>query len=833
MNNHTNILKRSLLVTAIATALSSTAVQAQQETETENEEAGYERILVTASKRPMTLQDTPIAVTVTSKLDIEQAKIQDITDLSILVPTLRSRPSSRISGTTFSIRGFGSSASLGTEPSVGVFVDGVFRSRASGALGDLPRVERVEVLSGPQSTLFGKNASAGVISIVTAEPSYASEGRVELTYGNYNQRIVKGHYTNGLSDEVAFSISGGINKRDGYTESLDGKVETSRPIDPRSTDNKNRWNARAQLLWEPTTETKVRFIADHSSIDESCCFAPNYINGNTQFVIKALGAHVIEGGDVFHRTHNLMEIPGTEIKDSGISMHIESEFEDFSVTSISAYRKNTSNGVSGVTGSANIDIARGAGTAGAEIKAFSQEIRLTSTTDSDFSWMAGAFFYDEEGIADGGIKYGADLRPYGNGLVGGALAGVEAALGSFGYDIAVGDAFKEGSVEKTLQGQDNTDYSFFATTDYKFTDSLTGTFGLNYTRDKKTAFVDQYENTDKFARINLTGTPFAGFAAFQFRPPIVNLPNSVENNKSDDSDTTYQIRLAYKHNENMNFYASRATGFKSTAWDLSNFAKPTRADEAALIASGEVSSNPKYGSRLSTPEYSTVHELGMKLWYKEFALNVAVFDQSLEDFQVRSFDGVDFFQANAGETSVNGMEFDARYSVSKNLTFTFAGTLLDPKYVDFSNAPPGPNSPRDADGNRIPDDLSGTDVPGIHKTSLAAGVVYTQTLDNGMDLYFRADYQYESSTEVARKDSLLPRNADGTGGNEAVLRQVNNLGLSAGLNLNNGVNIQLWGRNMTNDENIYTLYGAAAQSGTVQSFVSSPRMYGVSVSYQF
>ena len=158
------------------------------------QENAIEEIIVTASKRAQTLQEVPIAVSVVSADTIEKAQINDILDLQTLVPSLRITQLQTTGNTNFVIRGFGNGANNpGIEPSVGVFIDGVYRSRSAAALADMPNVERVEVLRGPQSTLFGKNASAGVINVVTAAPNMdAIGGSASLVYGNYNQVIVKG-----------------------------------------------------------------------------------------------------------------------------------------------------------------------------------------------------------------------------------------------------------------------------------------------------------------------------------------------------------------------------------------------------------------------------------------------------------------------------------------------------------------------------------------------------------------------------------------------------------------------------------------------------------------
>ena len=158
------------------------------------QDSSGDEIIVTATKRAKTLQEVPLSVSVTTADVIEKAQILDIKDLQSVVPTFRVSQLQNSANTSLAIRGFGNGGNnLGIEPAVGVFIDGVYRSRAAAQIGDLPNLERVEVLSGPQSTLFGKNASAGVVSVVTSAPSSETGGYVEAGYGRFNQMYAKGY----------------------------------------------------------------------------------------------------------------------------------------------------------------------------------------------------------------------------------------------------------------------------------------------------------------------------------------------------------------------------------------------------------------------------------------------------------------------------------------------------------------------------------------------------------------------------------------------------------------------------------------------------------------
>jgi len=241
-----------LTATAIGGLISSVPAYAQDVQEEGTIDDNI--IIVTASKRETTLQETPIAVSVTSAETIEQAEIRDLLDLQTLVPSLRVSQLQSSANTNFVIRGFGNGANnAGIEPSVGVFIDGVYRSRSAAQIGDLPNVQRIEVLRGPQSTLFGKNASAGVISVVTEKPQFEFGGSASLTYGNFDTIIAKADITGPITDTVAFSLAGNYNRRDGYAQDLALGTDVN---------DRNRWGTRAQLLFEPSNDLSVRLIAD-------------------------------------------------------------------------------------------------------------------------------------------------------------------------------------------------------------------------------------------------------------------------------------------------------------------------------------------------------------------------------------------------------------------------------------------------------------------------------------------------------------------------------------------------------------------------------------------
>jgi iron complex outermembrane receptor protein len=805
------------LMVAVTLGLSGHAVNAQESTtetlqaEAQTDDDLFEQILITASKRQTGLQETPIAVTVTTGEDIAQTQVLDIQDLQALVPTLRVTPLQRSTNTNFSIRGFGNgSNNTGIEPSVGVFIDGVYRSRAAAQIGDLPRLEQVEVLSGPQSTLFGKNASAGVINVRTAGPSFVKAAKVELGIGNFNQRLLRGYYTNEITEELAFSVSGGINKRDGYTESVVGLDDLN---------NRDRWNLRGQALYEPTEDTRIRFIADYSEIDERCCTVADVINGPTTAAVRALGGTVLDVEDQFEFKSALNQNSTNTVEDGGVSVQIDVDYDSFTLTSITAFRKNTS-GYDSDVDYTSLDILTETGNT--DIETFTQEFRLTSSGDNEFDWMVGGFYFSEEVDTGDVLYYGEGTRPFFN------ILGLQPLLETAEdlYAQPRNAFFAADNFLATDFLQENDAFSLFATFDYDLSDKLTATVGISYTDDEKDVSVAQVHN-ETLAAIDFDtdptvfGVPLAfipdlqpfvpTLKGVQFLPPQLIFPNEVEAGNTSDSKTTWNVRLAYEINRNFNVFASAATGFKASSWNLSRDTRPFASDQQALETASLTRANQSYGTRYAGPEESTVYELGVKARFKRGAFNATLFDQTIEGFQSSIFVGTGFVLANAGEQSTKGIEFDSTFNVTDELVFSFGGTILDPVYDSFVGA-------NGVDG---PVDLSGTQPAGIHERSFVAGLTYNFELGNGMYGFIRSDYLFESEAQIVEN---VPAE---------LTREVGTLNASAGLTMDNGLSFKVWVRNLNNDEYFLSAFPPPIQAGSYNAYPNQPRTFGATVSYEF
>ncbi|WP_375404730.1 TonB-dependent receptor [uncultured Sphingomonas sp.] len=808
-------------------------------------------IIVTASKREQTLQDTPIAVSVTSAATIEQAQIRDLIDLQTVVPSLRVAQGNTSGQTNFFIRGFGNGANNpGIEPSVGVFIDGVYRSRSAAQITDLPNIERVEVLRGPQSTLFGKNASAGVISVVTQRPQFKFGGSVAATYGNFDQYVAKADVTGPIiADLLAFSLSGNYNKRDGFVrvENLDRKIN-----------DRDRYDIRGQLLFSPGNDLEVRIIGDYSKLDELCCGTRNVLAGPTIPALDfAAGQTAINRNSPDPDRIRLSRLPENRIENYGVSGQIDYSLGDLTLTSITAYRELRSESVDDGDFTA-ADISTNL--INTKIDTFTQELRVASNFDGPINFLLGGFYFKEDINQVNALDFGVDTRDYLN-LLAGGTPGANGTTTGGGISAVEGilrlppRTFQQAGRAITDQFDYNDEsYSIFGTVDFKPFDRLTLTGGFNYTKDKKRVR-SNVVSTDAFSAVDLVAVgvaigvpatvantaanPLLALQGLQFLPPFLNFPNAVENGRTNDDDWSYTVRAAYEASDTINLYATYATGFKASSFNLSRDSRPSAADfirgssaqrpapaTSPIRAAGLAIPNLTSGTRFAGPEQSEVLEAGLKADFGRVKFNVAVFDQSIKGFQGNVFSGTGFILTNAGRQSTRGFEFEGSVTPVDPLTLFAAVTYLDTEYNSFTGSPLG--------------DLSGQDVEEVAPITMSIGGAYTHEFAGGQKLILRTDYQYASQVQVSQGLPGFVRVVNGVRDASAALaigrqfkREVDELNASATLQLSNGLELSAYVRNALNDRYLTFIFDGVAQPGSVYGFYNQPRTYGGSVRFKF
>ncbi len=839
-------------------------------------------IIVTATKRETTLQDAPVAVSVTTAETIERAQIRDLRDLQTVVPSLSVGQRQSAANTNFFIRGFGNGANnAGIEPSVGVFVDNVYRSRTASQITDLPDVQRIEVLRGPQSTLFGKNASAGVISITTQEPQFEFGGSAEVTYGNYDQIIAKGVVTGPMSDAAAFSLAAGLNKRDGFFEDLGTGDRTN---------ERDRWFVRGQFLLDPGNGFKARVIADYDAIDENCCAVVNLQDGLATPVVRALGGQVNTPAqrfdDVVYNNFNSTN----NIKNYGVSAQIDYDVSDaFTVTSITAFRETRADTAQDSDFTSADLIYPNA--QDLDVSSFTQELRLTGEIGDNIDVLLGAFYISEDIDQQNQLTYASQFRSYANILVqqlsNGALSlptletvfGAADGVDYTGQFLAAGQGFDE------AYKLESEAISLFGQVDFEITDGLVLTVGGNYTDDSKT-YATNAVSSDVFSSIDLDASQYAPFRgqllfggalaqgvgtvlnlgrpataaeigafamanpgaygvisagatayananannpaanplaplrALQFMPPFLNVPNSVEDGKTNDDNFSYTVRLAYDVNNTFNVYASYATGFKASSINLSRDSRPFPSDQAAIEAAGLDLPNLTYGSRYAGPEESRVIEAGVKANWGNVSANLAVFDQKIKGFQSNIFTGSGFVLLNAGSQSTFGVEFEGRATVLDALTLNLGVTYLDPVYDSFEISAVG--------------DLSGTRPAGIPSWTVLVGAQYEADVGSGT-LIPRVSFLWQDKTQVI--EGLPGFLSLGTEAARAAAapftREVEDLTASLSYELDSGLAFSIWGRNLLDHRDIGVIFDTPAQPLGISGYPNDPRTYGATVKYRF
>ena len=792
-------MKKVDLLSATALALFA-AMPAYAQTEAQAEAATAEEsgneIIVTASKRAQTLQDVPISVSVTDSKTVEQASINDLFDLQSVVPSLKVPQFQNSSQTNFIIRGFGNGANnIGIESSVGVFIDGVYRSRSASAIADLPEIERIEVLRGPQSTLFGKNVSAGAISIITKKPEFKWGAKVSATYGNYDDMEGTLALNAGLSETVALRLSGTINNRDGYftNTNIGGEVN-----------DRDRSSARLDLLFEPSPDVSIRLIGDYNHINEVCCGAVPIFNGPATLFIGAappagLGAAIGNTSRIFQYELAYDQNPNNRLTGKGISLQGDFGLGFAKLTTITALRKQSSSETLDVDFTGAPIVYSNDST---NIRTFSQEVRLASEGTGPFNWLLGAFYSSEKIGTDGDLLWGPQGRAYVNFLSSG-FVGVLGSLIPGSNFIANGTGYSSAFTLNTRS------YSLFSQVDYEVTDKFTVSGGLAYLNDRKRAR-SVTSSTDTFAQLNLNtlfGGAFRALAPLQFLKPIVDFPNATESGVLKGNKVVYMGRIAYDFSNRLNAYASYSKGWKAGAYNLSRDSRPP--DVAGV-------------GRTAGPEDVTVYEVGIKGSFPGGFVNFAVFKQSIKGFQSNAFTGTGFNLVNAGEQSVKGFELDASYRPVRGLVLGFSATYLDPLYNSFLRATCVSFDTVNCGAGQQFRDLSGTRPAGISKWSTNLNAAYNADLGGDWKGFIRGEYIHASKTPLT---STVPATIASIA--------VNTINASIGFGNEDIVEVMLWARNLNKDTYLQGAFASVAQSGSYAGYPNLPRTYGITLRKSF
>ncbi|SVB02960.1 uncharacterized protein METZ01_LOCUS155814, partial [marine metagenome] len=579
---------------------------------------GLEEIIVVAQKREENIQDVPLAVSAYSADFLEENSVKDVFDLMTSVPGLIVSANNTASTSNFSIRGIGTGGqNFGLESSVGLYVDGAYRSRQSSMINQLVDIESIEVLRGPQGTLFGKNTSSGALLVRTKAPSHDQDSYVELGVGSDSLTNFSTAFNHSIIDGELAS------RTTIFTSSRDGFVEVTN-MPGVNLNERDRAGIRHQYLYTPSDTLSVRIIADYSEINELCCGALSLKDSlvasgrtaggkpilGTDAIMTALGGTVFKTGTVTNHQMATNTLPDSKSKDRGISIEVNKDFENFQFTSHTASRRFDTHDVFDVDFT-NVDLAWR--DYGAEQQSFTQEFRVASNSDGRVNYQLGAYFYKQELNSKDNLGAGAFLNNYviaASPDVLGALIS-NASPGLLGFiNLAYGTSFpltglanavQAGSVIKDRAYQDHDSIALFGKVDFDLSETVALSVGLRYTEENKDMVSTFNESIDIPGRTDLNTTaitavlgiaghqalafqglphnpalaamnaaPFLPAMAVLFKPGWANCSVSPRLCPRDDLDVllndsqvTGDVTLTIRPDEQTMYYGSFATGYKS------------------------------------------------------------------------------------------------------------------------------------------------------------------------------------------------------------------------------------------------------------------------------
>jgi iron complex outermembrane recepter protein len=813
-------------------------------------------IIVTATRRAQDVQDIPLAVTAISPQQLEAQRVVNIQQISALAPSFTASQAQLASGSVvLRVRGIGTTSNnIGFESAVGIFIDGAYQSRPGVALSEFVDVERVEVLRGPQGTLFGRNTSAGALNITNVRPDVTEFGGfVNAEYGNFDEISVQGAVNVPIvQDTLALRVTGAYRQRDGFLDVVDrtgAKIGETNDVD--------QWLVRGQIGWDTDSGLRGRIIADYSKSKSSCCGAIELY----QTPLVTAGAYAAVGlganggnGQPFvstnpfgqadfeeamdNRTVSANFAPRADVDNYGVTGELEFPISDNAdLIFIGSWRKYESfeNYDSDFTG---LDIFNVNGL-DLELETWTAELRLQGEgMGGRLNYMLGGFYSDEtidQSVAfalgaDYGENVGALLFP----ATGGAL-GPNPLTRFTGIDPA-------GTVTVNRFQQSAKSYAIFTHNSFEITDGLELTLGARYSWEEKSGGFTQTatNNTICPATLGALGTipaplrpSFIGLGCFGFTAPA-NLPQSAVlplvrtfQSDFDDEELIYTVKLGYELSSAVNAYASFTHGYKAGGINLDTTAAVNGAD-------------PRFLS-----EEVDAYEVGIKAKLLDDAvtLNLAAFHEEFSNFQVLEFTGTAFTTFNVPVAKTKGVEIEGLIRANNELTFNVGATILDASY------------PEDCAGTQTNVvtvvSLCGNDLTNAPQVVALLGGMWEKPINDSMEFFVSGQVRMESDQRTSTQ-AIVPPTVPAGATPAAIQAAVDAapliiadvqdgkafVNMRAGLRFGDGAySLEGWVNNLT-DEVVRgvtfntTLRGSGAANSR-SAFTLPPRQYGITLRAKF
>jgi iron complex outermembrane recepter protein len=777
-------------------------------------------VIVTARRRAESVQRVPIAISVIGGTALAETGTYNVNRLTQLQPSLQFY-STNPRNSAANIRGLGAPFGLtndGIEQGVGIYVDQVYYSRIASATFDFTDTERIEVLRGPQGTLYGKNTTAGAINITTRKPSFDPEARVELTGGNYDFFQGKASVSGPLvDDKLALRLSTSVTTRRGTIYNVASREWVN------SQDNAS---FRGQLLWQAAPNLDLTLYGDWNRQNPDCCAQYFARVGTTQrpltrqyAALAAAFGYAPPSTNAFDRVTDLDTPLRAEQELGGVSLVANWDLGPATLTSVSAWRFwdwNPSNdrdfiGLPVTTVSANPS----------QQEQVSQELRLGSNGRNAVDYTIGLFYFhqtiDTQGLQ---VQGAAASRYLLNPPAGGCVAGSTAN--------ACNPAVLNGLTSRNTIGFSNTSAALFGKLTWHVTDRLSLSPGLRLNYDKKSGSYVSVVTTGTGATLDCSAAAQAASSATRDRCGVL-APQSYRP-KFDDWNLSGDVTLAYDVSDDVHAYATFARSYKSGGINLSGL--PLDAANNPILASATV-----------RPEKVDHYEVGLKtqLLDRRATINLAAFWTDIRDYQATVTNGqlgvLRGYLANAGKVRTRGIELDSAFRPTQALNLYFNAAYTDAEYVRFVDAPCPPElaggstgatpSPPGTPGGVSPSncDISGQVLPGVSKWSLSYGGEYDVPVTiGGTDgqVYLGVDGSYRTRFSSNPSPSAY-----------TFVRGYALTNVRAGFKVERDINVFGWVRNVF-DVNYYEVLALqSGNTGLVVGQPGDPRTYGVTLSKSF
>ncbi len=647
-------------------------------------------ITVTAQKREETLQEVPISISAVDGAVIEDRSVDDLISLSASVPNVFISESQI--DTAIGIRGISTGNNKGFEQSVGMYVDGISFGRSQLIRMPLVDLERVEVLRGPQPTLFGKNAIAGAVNVITAKPTSEFEGKIGVSYEfEHEEPQILGVVSGPINDNWGYRLVGSYRELDGYiTNETLGRKEP----------NKEEKFLRGQLAYDDGNALDVNLKLEWAQFD---------ILGRALEVNTPIGSfNTVFSGPLFVETDENYQSEGDSSRSSN-------EVFDAVLTANYALGNHT---LTSITGFAQYETVEGIDIDYTRLKMlyadqtedytqFSQELRLTSPGNQRIDYVAGLYYQNSE------LEVTDDI----------AFQSLFSALGAPFSLIADSRFGRQYDQEAEL-------FSAFAQADFNFTDQLTLTAGARLSSEEKDASRAMFVSKGP---TNMSPLPVVQAVLRAFNIADHDLSGS----RSEDAFDPL-VRLLYKPTDFASLYVSYTEGSKAGGFDVRGSSSPS--DTSVAVP----------GTFEYEDEGAKNYEIGAKFAWDTAELNVTAYKTEYTNLQTNVFDGVlGFLVENASEAETSGVEFDGRMLVGNNFTLYGSGAYLDFEYANF---PGGQCAFGQVPDNGILCDYAGRRAAFAPEWSANYGVDYERDL--GRNLIFDANLNFDYSSEYELTTNL-------------------------------------------------------------------------------